>query len=181
MKINLKDLVGIQREVDARIKENWNRPVNAEGLILAFNVELFEYFNAIGVWKWWKNSHVVDRDRVLDELADLFAFYISLVNLKEDIGDDKIVGVVEEELNLFYEKFDSYAKSSALPHKELVVDFITYVAVDSEMDYAITVTERFALAIYLSTLLFDDVTWDEITEAYRKKSAINIKRQDQNY
>lgn len=181
MEINLRDLVDIQRKVDVRIKQNWNRDVDAEGLILAFNVELFEYFNAIGIWKWWKNSHKIDRERILDELADLFAFYISLVNLKEDLGDEGVVEGVEKELNAFFEKFEGYAKSSTLSHKDLVIDFITFVAVDSELDYAVTITERFALAIYLSTLLFDGITWYEITEAYRKKSAVNIQRQDQNY
>ena len=95
MKINLRELVDIQKKVDERIKENWNRPVDAEGLILAFNVELFEYFNAIGIWKWWKNNHKIDRFRILDELSDLFAFYISLMNLKIEVGGKDIVDEIE--------------------------------------------------------------------------------------
>lgn len=181
MKINLRELVDIQKKVDERIKENWNRPVDAEGLILAFNVELFEYFNAIGIWKWWKNNHKIDRFRILDELSDLFAFYISLMNLKIEVGGKDIVDEIEEDIEMLIERFSSYAESSDLSQKDLIIDFITYVATDSEMDYSVTITERFALSIYLSTLLFEGITWDEITEAYHYKSAVNIQRQDENY
>jgi hypothetical protein len=48
MKINIKDLIPIQREVDKKVVERLGREPGMEERILALNVELFEYFNAVG-------------------------------------------------------------------------------------------------------------------------------------
>ena len=61
---------------------------------------MFEYINAIGLWKWWK-SHKIDRERrILDELADCFAFFLSVLELEEKKGEDFIYAI-EDELNDF--------------------------------------------------------------------------------
>jgi hypothetical protein len=48
MKINIEELMNIQREVNAKVREKMDRAVEADEFLLAFNVELFEYFNAVG-------------------------------------------------------------------------------------------------------------------------------------
>ena len=55
-----------------------------------------------------------------------------------------------------------------------------YVGTDNEVKGVVTV-ERFAIAIFIATVLFEGITWDEITQAYKEKSAVNIKRQEENY
>lgn len=50
--VKLTDLIEVQRTVNSIIKEKLEKPVTNKEFILAFNVELFEYFNAIGIWKW---------------------------------------------------------------------------------------------------------------------------------
>lgn len=47
-KVNLKELLPIQQEVNRTVVERIGRNVTVEEFILAFNVELFEYLNAIG-------------------------------------------------------------------------------------------------------------------------------------
>jgi hypothetical protein len=48
VKINLKELLPIQKEVDKVVIERLGDGVKVDQLILAFQVELFEYFNSIG-------------------------------------------------------------------------------------------------------------------------------------
>jgi hypothetical protein len=48
MQINIKELMSIQKEVDEVVIERLGRDITPEERVLAFNVELFEYFNAIG-------------------------------------------------------------------------------------------------------------------------------------
>lgn len=52
MNINIQELIDIQRSVNAKVREKMDRAIEADEFLLAFNVELFEYFNAIGTWKW---------------------------------------------------------------------------------------------------------------------------------
>jgi hypothetical protein len=54
------------------------------------------------------------------------------------------------------------------------------VGTDNETKGILTV-ERFAIAIFIAMLLFDGITWGEITAAYREKSAVNIERQVNGY
>lgn len=186
MKINLLELVDIQKEVDEVIKEKLSKPVTNEGLVLAFNVELFEYFNEIGVWKWWKHSHEIKKDRVLDELADLFAFFLSLTNsqnaMREAIGEEGFSKSIEDEVNRIYESFKENLRDlkEEFSNQELVRDIILYIGTDNETEGVFT-TERFALAIFIAKLLYEDITWEELADAYREKSRINIERQKNNY
>jgi len=48
VRINLQELLPIQAEVDSFVIERLGKEVSVDNLILAFQVELFEYFNAIG-------------------------------------------------------------------------------------------------------------------------------------
>lgn len=52
MKINIQELLPIQQEVNEVVTERLGREPAIDEYMLAFNVELFEYFNAIGTWKW---------------------------------------------------------------------------------------------------------------------------------
>jgi hypothetical protein len=48
MKINLMGLLPIQEEVNEVVVTRLGRMPNVEEFIIAFNVEVFEYFNAVG-------------------------------------------------------------------------------------------------------------------------------------
>lgn len=185
MKANIRELLDIQREVNSKIKEKLKEEITTGHYILAFNVELFEYFNAIGVWKWWKHSHKIKKDRILDELADCFAFYLSLVDLQNKIllltGEtEDIIQTIENEINYIINHFEM-ERNEEEPKIETVKDLIMYVSTDNEVGSATSTTQRFAIAIYIAMLLFENITWDEITKAYKKKSNINIQRQVENY
>lgn len=178
MKINLMDLLKIQKEVDAVIREKSLNP-SAPEIILAFNVEFFELINEIGVWKWWKHSHVPKRDRILDELADCFAFYLKLLNTFEGVEEDfaKFIENVEEEVSWVYKNYKGAIGEESLK------DFIMVVGSNNEVPESdkISTTERFGFAICAVESVFPDITWEEIKQAYQQKSDVNIKRQKDNY
>lgn len=182
MEIILSDLIGIQEEVDQKIIEKIKRIPKNEEKVLAFNVELFEFFNAVGVWKWWKHNHELNKERILDELADCFAFYLSLllnIEKEENNSRENLMKEIDKELNQIYTLLFEYSNSRE--KEEVINNLIKFVGTDNEAENSTSTTYRFVLAIFIVELLFESITWKEITEAYRKKSAINIARQNNNY
>jgi dimeric dUTPase (all-alpha-NTP-PPase superfamily) len=184
MNINIEELMDIQREVNAKVREKMTRAIEADEFLLAFNVELFEYFNAVGTWKWWKHSHEIKREKVLDELADCFAFFLSAIDVENEVSllrDEKdIILDIQADLNEIFEALTNNFRETDLDRNLVINDLILYVGTDNEIQGILTI-ERFAIAIFIATLLFDGITWDEITEAYKVKSNVNIQRQVENY
>ena len=180
----IKDLIKIQQQVNAKVKEKLTTELTNEQFILAFNIELFEYFNAVGIWKWWKHSHKVDRERILDELADCFAFFLSLVDNQNEYTKaescEDIVEKIEKEINFYLDALAKHAFETDFTKEEILIDLITYVGTDNEAQGIFT-TERFSIAIFIATILFEGITWDEIIAAYKLKSDVNIQRQANNY
>ncbi len=142
MRINIKELIPIQKEVDEKVVERLGREPGMEERILALNVELFEYFNAVGTWKWWKHNHVIDREKILDELADCFAFFLSMI-----IFSDKHNLVKIEEVNHLI-KFSSKSKMLTTYEDELFENYVDRIIVYSreeigfELKCGITLRER---------------------------------------
>lgn len=184
MFIKIQDLIPIQQEVNRKVSQKLNKTIEADEFILAFNVELFEYFNAIGTWKWWKHSHQISKSKVLDELADCFAFFLSAIDVENEISllreEVEVISKIEEQLNEVYENLLVNLKDKSFDREDVINDLILYIGTDNEIE-GITTVERFAIAIFIATLLFDEITWDALTEAYKEKSKVNIQRQDENY
>jgi dimeric dUTPase (all-alpha-NTP-PPase superfamily) len=184
MKVNLFELVTIQEAVNEKIREKLTRKIEVEEFILAFNVELFEYFNAIGTWKWWKHSHQINREKILDELADCFAFFVSAIVLLNDISleqeKESIISLVEQKLNNNLYALEENMLDEKRDAKSIANELIIFTGADNESQ-PIPMLERFAISIFLAMLLFPGITWEEITAAYKKKSQVNIDRQVQGY
>jgi dimeric dUTPase (all-alpha-NTP-PPase superfamily) len=75
----LEELLETQRKVNEVVGLKLKNSPTQEDYALAMHVEVFEFFNEIGTWKWWKHSHLPKKDRVLDELADVIAFFLSYI------------------------------------------------------------------------------------------------------
>lgn len=183
MEIKIMELMDIQRNVNKKVMEKLETPIMGDQFILAFNVELFEYFNAIGTWKWWKHSHTINKEKVLDELADCFAFFLSAIDVEASLAvlEDVFTFIqdVEDDMNEVFKTLSGY-KPETDATNQAINELITYIGTDNESAGVATV-ERFTMAIFIATLLFDDITWDELTDAYKKKSEVNIQRQVENY
>lgn len=64
----------LQKFRDAR---NWDQFHNSKDLALAISIEAAE-LNEIFLWKTAEESELVDRDKLKEELADVFAFSLLL-------------------------------------------------------------------------------------------------------
>ncbi|MFW5889541.1 MAG: dUTP diphosphatase [Bacillota bacterium] len=180
MYYDIKELLPIQREVNEKVREKLDAPVEFDQFMVAFNVELFEFFNEVGVWKWWKHSHKLNKENILDELADCFAFFLSAVDVQDQLAREDVADEVQTALNELSEIHTNYRNDSDHDSTDMIIDLIKYVGTDNEVE-GVLMVERFAIAIFIVRLLFSDITWEEIADAYRKKSEVNIQRQVENY
>lgn len=185
MQINILELLLIQEEVNKVVVERLGREVSVDEFILAFTVELFEYFNAIGTWKWWKQSHELNRERILDELADCFAFFLSIVLKADNIHMSKegthIVEAYQDEIQEIFDVLENSQREEMIEPLKLVNNWILLMGCNHEMGDNIVTIQRFTIAIFLATQIFESITWEEITEAYKNKSQVNIDRQNGGY
>ena len=186
MRIKIGEMLKTQEEVNKVIGEKLPRLPNGGDYILAFNIEFFEFINEVGVWKWWKHSHVPNKERVLDELADCFAFFLSLINLsalsEEEEKDQELFKYsTSKRLQDIFESLTALEHENEEMSTEMILqNLITYVGTDNETEGVDTMT-RMAIAIYIATLVFPEITWEDIVSAYNKKSETNINRQKENY
>lgn len=65
-------------------------PEQVRTYFLALAVELYELMNEFPAWKPWKEPKPVDRDRVIDEFADILAFLGLILYYIETLGIDMV-------------------------------------------------------------------------------------------
>lgn len=186
-------MLEVQRDVNKKVNEKLTKAPNAGQYVLAYNVEMYEFINAVGVWKWWKHSHVVDRARILDELADCFAFYLSaaLTLIEEIKRDDEVshpradfinqsLAVYGDILNGIAEKPADMAQTDY--HYGAATELIQLIGTSAESQKEpINTATSFGILLNIAELVLENLTWDEIATAYYAKSDINKKRQEKNY
>lgn len=173
MKVNFSDLQLIQQKVDNKIMEKVNRDIAPYEILTAMHVEVFEFINAIGSWKWWKHNHKIDREKVLDELADIMAFYILFWSkysiLASNMNITKADAIVQEVL----ESLEGRESNN-------IIYSISNV-LNNGGENGFNPPVLVALCIKLATIAIDGLTWGEIEDAYLAKSNENIQRQERNY
>ena len=79
--INLRTMDDIQTIISELVKfrdeRNWSQFHNTKDLALAISIEAAE-LNELFLWKTTKESELVDRNKLKEELADVFAFSLLL-------------------------------------------------------------------------------------------------------
>lgn len=172
MKVNFNGLYKVQESVDnevyKRLKEIREEPIDTGEILLALHVETFEFINELGVWKWWKQSHKINKEKLLDELADIMAFFLSLQNQDTKNIYDEIDSVIEKTIA----NLEKYSTVWMLKYLSSSIQIG-----ESPMDHI----QIMSIAISCAKKNIKDLTWKEIEDAYIKKSEENIKRQKQNY
>lgn len=161
----LDELLKTQMAVRDEVMKKLKTAPTKEDHTLAMHVEVFELFNEIGVWKWWKKSHVPKKERILDELADVIAFFLSYMLLLEPQKqaqmaiwmDDNFENFMDDNIDVIKYVSESITDGVALPPMVLMLA---------------------ALAATIKTLKCE---WTEIIYAYNEKSKVNIERQKNNY
>lgn len=66
----------VAKNLDMVEKFNWVEYVDKR--IFALKVEVAELANEVAFFKYWKQSHVMDRGKALEELADVMHFFLSV-------------------------------------------------------------------------------------------------------
>lgn len=179
---NFSSLLSIQDEVNTEIGKKLENQPSWREYILAYNCELYEALNAIGTWKWWKHSHVIEKDRVLDEVADCFAFILSaFLSLEPETRLNLMINFASRYVDFRHQFLDDYKDNL----DQLVRDLIVFVGTASELqgDEHLTSLDSFALLLIITEIALRDesVDWDDFIYYYKRKSKVNIKRQKENY
>lgn len=170
--MDLEILYRLQYDLDKHIlKNNFERTgieIPKEELlektILALLVEVGELANTTRCFKHWSTKGMMDKEIVLDELADVIHFYLSIGNQKE----------------IQFKPMDKYTESEVYELSEI---FITIYRKASELQLTNDfVWDYFLLGDYIilisKALGFTDKA---IMMAYLKKHEENYKRQREGY
>lgn len=169
METNFRDLINVQKGVNLKITErleekNMKLP-DPSDFLLAMHVEVFEFINEVGVWKWWKHNKEKDKEKILDELADVIAFFLAIIEqtgaYKKEV--DNIIGETTME-------FEERETIEILQNISVTIDSISQIPFPLLMAICIVVAQNEVGA-----------TWEEIEQAYLKKSEVNIERQEEEY
>ncbi len=160
--MNLEKLYKMQDELDKYIIKNRNIVMSDEELldntILALLVEVGELANTTRCFKHWSTKGIMEKDIVLEELADVLHFYLSIGN---QLG--------EKWMLLDYEK-----KSLGL-----IKDFKRlYFWASRKIDYMAYHEIGDVIYNISKHLGFTD---EEVEQAYLKKHDENYRRQEEGY
>jgi dimeric dUTPase (all-alpha-NTP-PPase superfamily) len=127
--------------------------------IFAFKVELAEFSNETGWFKYWKQSHKMDRSKVLEELADCIHFMLA-------------IGI--------YRKYRQFVKELDWKRWTVIGETALYTQImQSEIGSSGQWKVAFEKLIAIGVKLGYNI--EEITLAYLLKNQENIERQMRNY
>jgi len=165
----IKELLDIQRKVDGVISEKikMNFDDTLEMRKLAFKVELGELANEIGSFKYWKDSHVIDKTLVMDEWADCLAFLLSITNQTMSVGEIDFYPV---------------GKSSTMTDEDVkywINTNVTKLMMDKLDAYKGGLNGVYKSLYEIGMLL--GYTQNELEESYKRKSEVNIQRANEGY
>lgn len=167
--MNLDKLYKMQEELDNHILEKHNSKMSKEKLldntILALLVEVGELANTTRCFKHWSTKGMMDKEVVLDELADVIHFYLSIGNQVgfkvKTIKSHEYLGNMTNLFNFIYRL------ASGLTNTDIK-------NVNSHAYYNIGI----GIKVLTHLLGFTD---EEVEQAYLKKHEENYRRQEEGY
>lgn len=155
----LKEMLEMQRVLDANIYETHGVEYNEEKTYMALFDELGELNHELKpTWCWWKKTvKPLDREKVLEELVDVWHFALSIYYHNYD-------EVYEDELNIDYQKEFDGVSFGWLYNKIINAGFRDRILL---LQLALTYKLGF--------------TFDDVYEAYKKKNEENWNRLKRGY
>lgn len=156
----LKELLKIQKDFDSRIPT-----LNLQDSKIAYVVEFFEWFNTLETFKNWKKKPGKPLDVQLDELADMLAFGLSIVN-QRNIEEKHSHEVVDKINALKYENaFDFYDKDYTKTFLTEINNLVNEKKIITPLHLVLAIGK-----VHYSI--------DQLIDAYKKKMERNHARQD---
>ena len=160
--MNLDKLYKMQAELDKHILEKHNIKMSKEELldntILALLVEVGELANTTRCFKHWSKKGMMEKEFVLDELADVIHFYLSIGNQQGHIWEYLDFGLKNSGLIKEFQKLYFWASRK--------IDYMAYQEIGDKI-YNISKELGF--------------TGKEVESAYLLKHEENYKRQREGY
>lgn len=158
--MKLKKLFEMQRQLDEHIEKEHPRQPSEKRIyskLLALMVEIGELANETRCFKFWSNKGPSEKEKILEEAADVLHFLLSIGN---EIGAQSIrvapirkTSLVDQFLALYDQARLSFVK------EQWEWTFNLYVGLIEAMGF----------------------TWDDIERAYIQKNAVNHHRQECGY
>ncbi|QOC56868.1 nucleotide pyrophosphohydrolase [Bacillus phage Baseball_field] len=164
----MKDMLKVQKKVDLDISNKIEIPFK-ETITqrkIAFKVELSELVNEVGFFKYWKTSHKIINERVLDEWADCFAFLNSIVISQ---------GYEDYVISYYIKRLEHDIESSTFIRQDWLFRMMNKNEMDSIDD---VLSQYFYLYMFGKNLGY---SVDEMNSAYNTKSMVNMIRAKEGY
>jgi len=169
--MNLVDLYVMQKVLEEKVQERVQESAFRDGYdmsshysiddrIYAFHTEVHELANEVGFFKFWKLGHVMDRERVLDELVDCVHFLLSISLAK---GYNSVIKAVEP-----FELWSDYS----------MYDLFTLLR-ENQIGNVGHFQRAFSLLLGIGAKL--GFTESDILVGYHTKNAVNHTRQREGY
>ncbi len=161
--IDVSALFPLQASLDKEIHElhHENYESTSHKRILALLVELGEFANETRCFKFWSLKGPSPKEVILDEWADALHFFLSL-------------GVylgVHEMKSAFHPRYDNLVDQLELVYRE-----VSSLTVDLNVS-----SYRKAFTDFLNLLPLLGYSEIDAIDAYKKKLAVNYKRQESHY
>lgn len=175
----LKELLKIQREFADSLA---HKPTLSQ-YVFAMNIEISELLNTLP-WKWWKRDQTINKERTLDELADVLAFWFSACNLVFASMPKALVEKgfsINKEIELIQFQITTSIEEELKRSKQPISEFesITYETANTFTPLA-TAGRRLGRLIG-KVMVHTGATYFEVVEAYKNKMVINWERQQKKY
>lgn len=148
----------VQRNIGMTAEEFSTVPMT-DKRVFAFKVELAELSNETAWFKYWKQSHVMDREKVIEEFADCMHFLLAIA--------------IYRNYTKFIKELD-WEQWMKVP-SEILYSYIMKSEIASSGHWKNAFEQLIAIGIKM------DFTLDEMTDAYRAKNKKNIQRQINHY
>lgn len=163
-----KEVMGLQDSFNKVVNPNWQKA--GYPFYRAAWLELAEFIEHVGTWKWWKAAAPGDRKQAILELVDVFHFVLS-DSIIHNRGAQTIVGAYQQALK---------RKNPAPKNKD------EYVFEEIEAFIELTLTSvrlgsGIPLPAFFDIVVAFDVTYEELISGYIAKNVLNKFRQDNGY
>jgi dimeric dUTPase (all-alpha-NTP-PPase superfamily) len=160
----ITELLEMQKELDIAIAQNlgmedeFNSVEIVDQRVFALKVELGEFANEVGFFKYWKQSHIMDPKKTIEELADVMHFLLSVGNSR------KYTFIKEIQPESFYK----------VPLSRLFF-YLMENTYDSSGKWMCAFEHLVCIGLKLG------FTETEMLEAYTAKNKVNYKRLSEKY
>jgi dimeric dUTPase (all-alpha-NTP-PPase superfamily) len=162
--VNITKLLEMQKELDIAIAQNlgmedeFNSVETVDQRVFALKVELGEFANETGWFKYWKQSHIINQEATLEEWADVLHFLLS-------VGNSRKYNFIQDIQPDLWNK---------VPMGRLFI-YIMENEMDSSGKWKNAMEQLFCIGLKLG------YTEDEMLIAYVEKRKENFARQNRGY